>query len=272
MEAPARSRQARRSAGRLTSRNVIIEPAAHTRACQSCGLRRMRTDPRFWDSLRTTLTLIAIGLLIQLPVGVALAIILEKNLRGTRLFRTVLVVPMLLTPVAVGLIWRFMFDADLGVINWALSLVGMDGPNWLGARWPAIAAISIVDSWQSVPFIMLTVLAALANQSKGPLEAAAIDGATQLQTLFYVTLPSISNVLLVIITIRIIDGMKMFDLIFIVTSKGGPGTATQTLGMLVYNTGFGFFQTSRAAALGIVMVVLIAPVYVLWRKADRVSR
>jgi multiple sugar transport system permease protein len=223
-------------------------------------------DPRFWEAIRTTLLLTALGLVVQMPLGVALAVILERNLRGTRLFRTVLIVPMLLTPVAVGLMWRFMFDADLGIINWALGQIGVDGPTWLGARWPAIFAVVIVDSWQSVPFIMLIVLAGLAGLPKGPQEAAAIDGANAAQVFLHVVLPALGPVILVTVMIRIIDSLKMFDLIFILTSRGGPGTATQTLGLLIYNTGFGFFQTSRAAALGILMVLMVMPIYWLWRR------
>lgn len=226
-------------------------------------------DPRFWESICTTIWLTLLGLLVQMPVGIGLAVILERNLRGTQLFRTVLIIPMLLTPVAVGLMWRFMFDTDLGVINWALSALGFDGPNWLGARWSAIWAVVIVDSWQSIPFIMLIVLAGLSGLPKAPQEAATIDGANALQVFFYVTLPALAPVILVTLMIRIIDSLKMFDIIFIVTTRGGPGTATQTLGMLIYNTGFGFFQTSRAAALGILMVLMVLPVYWLWRHAAR---
>jgi len=229
-------------------------------------------DPRFWESIRTTLLLTALGLIVQLPIGTGLALILHRNLRGTVMFRTILIIPMLLTPVAVGLMWRFMFDTDLGIINWALGGLGLDGPNWLGARWPAIWAVVIVDSWQSIPFIMLVVLAGLAGLPTGPAEAAAIDGARPWQVFVYVTLPALAPVMLVLVMIRIIDSLKMFDIIFIVTTRGGPGTATQTLGMLIYNTGFGFFQTSRAAALGILMVLLVLPVYGLWRRAARVAR
>jgi len=224
-------------------------------------------DPRFWESIRTTIWLTVLGIVVQMPLGIGLALILERNLRGTRIFRTILIIPMLLTPVAVGLMWRFMFDTDLGVINWALSGLGFNGPNWLGARWPAIWAVVIVDSWQSIPFIMLIVLAGLAGLPKGPQEAAAVDGANAVQVFFFVTLPALGPVILVTLMIRIIDSLKMFDLIFIVTTRGGPGTATQTLGMLIYNTGFGFFQTSRASALGILMVLMVLPVYWLWRRA-----
>ena len=226
-------------------------------------------DPRFWESIWVTLVIMGLGLIIQLPLGIGLALLMERPLRGIKAIRTVLIVPMLLTPVAVGLIWRFMFDTDLGVINWFLGHAFTSTPNWLGGRWPAIFAVTIVDSWQSIPFVMLISLAALAGLPKGPREAAAIDGANALQIFVHVTLPSLVPVLLVILMIRIIDAFKLFDIIFIVTQRGGPGTATQTLGMLTYNTGFTFFQTSRAAALGILLVILVSPIYVLWRRAQR---
>jgi multiple sugar transport system permease protein len=229
-------------------------------------------DPRFWESIWVTFILMFLALLVQIPLGIGLAVLLHRNLAGTQLFRTILIIPMLLTPVAVGLMWRFMFDADLGVINWALDQINIHGPNWLGWRWPAIMAVTIVDSWQSIPFVMLITLAGLAGLPKGPREAAAIDGARGWQVFLHVTLPSLLPVILVIAMIRIIDGLKMFDLIFILTGKGGPGTATQTLGMLTYNTGFIFFQISRAAALGVLMVILVAPIYVMWRKATEYAR
>jgi multiple sugar transport system permease protein len=238
-------------------------------APQFIGLDNYRSalaDPRFWESIWTTLVIMVLGLAVQLPIGIGLALLLHRNLRGTQLFRTVLIIPMLLTPVAVGLMWRFMFDTDLGVINWALSHVLGSPPNWLGARWPARFAVIIVDSWLSIPFVMLMVLAALASLPRGPAEAAAIDGAHPLQVFFHVTLPSLIPVILVVVMIRVVDVVKLFDIIFIVTQRGGPGTATQTLGLLTYNTGFIFFQTSRAAALGVLLVILVIPIYFLWRR------
>jgi multiple sugar transport system permease protein len=183
--------------------------------------------------------------------------------------RTALMIPMLLTPVAVGLMWRFMFDTDLGVINWFLERLGLGTPNWLGRSWPAIFAVTLVDSWQSIPFVMLIALAGLAGLPKGPREAAAIDGANAWNIFRHITLPSLMPVLLVIVMIRIIDTFKLFDIIFIVTQRGGPGTATQTLGMLTYNTGFIAFQMSKAAALGVLLVAIVSPIYLLWRHAQR---
>lgn len=226
-------------------------------------------DTRFWDSIRVTLIIMVLGLLIQLPAGLGLAMLLERPLLGRTAIRTALMIPMLLTPVAVGLMWRFMFDTDLGVINWFLEQLGLSTPNWLGRSWPAIFAVTIVDSWQSIPFVMLIALAGLAGLPKGPREAAAIDGANGWRIFWHVTLPSLMPVLLVIVMIRIIDAFKLFDIIFIVTHRGGPGTATQTLGMLTYNTGFIAFQISKAAALGVLLVIVVSPIYFLWRQSQR---
>jgi multiple sugar transport system permease protein len=250
----------------LSFRNVTLGGFAVPRFVGFDNYTQAFADPRFWESIRVTLILMGLGLVIQLPLGLGLALLLERPLRGKKLFRTALIVPMLLTPVAVGLMWRFMFDTDLGIINWLLSHVLGDTPNWLGSRWGAIWAVTIVDSWQSIPFVMLVLLAALAGLPRGPREAAMIDGANAWQAFVFVTLPSLVPALLVIAMIRIVDVFKLFDIIFIVTSRGGPGTATQTLGMLTYNTGFIFFQVSRAAALGVLLVLIVSPIYFLWRR------
>ena len=239
------------------------------------GLANYRSelaDPVFWQAMATTFVIMALALLVQLPLGLGLALLLHRELAGTRLFRSAILIPMLLTPVAIGLMWRFMFEADLGVVNWLLREAGLGGINWLGSRWPAIWAVVIVDSWQSIPFVMLMLLAGLGGLSREPLEAARLDGANGWQTLRYVTLPMLRPVLLVVLTIRLIDLFKLFDVIFILTSRGGPGTATQTLGLLTYNTGFIFLATSRAAALGVVIMLLCLPLYLLWRRATETGR
>ena len=239
------------------------------------GLANYRSelaDPVFWQAMATTFVIMALALLVQLPLGLGLALLLHRELAGTRLFRSAILIPMLLTPVAIGLMWRFMFEADLGVVNWLLREAGLGGVNWLGSRWPAIWAVVIVDSWQSIPFVMLMLLAGLGGLSREPLEAARLDGANGWQTLRYVTLPMLRPVLLVVLTIRLIDLFKLFDVIFILTSRGGPGTATQTLGLLTYNTGFIFLATSRAAALGVVIMLLCLPLYLLWRRATETGR
>ncbi len=224
--------------------------------------------PETWSTLRITLVVTFFGLIIQIPLGILLALALHQNLRGTRVFRSILITPMLLTPVAVGLTYRFMFDTDLGVINWSLSLLGIDKVNWLGSQTSALFAVIIVDSWQSVPFVMLLVLAALTAISPSLYEAARVDGASPRQIFRRLTLPLITPTLLVITMIKIMDFLKLFDTLFILT-RGGPGNSTTTLGLWAYKTGFVFLELSRAAALGVLIALITMPVYLLWRKASR---
>jgi multiple sugar transport system permease protein len=233
--------------------------------------RRDVFDATFVGALVTTLIITLIGLAIQLPVGIGLAMLLHRNLRGTRLFRTALLLPMLLTPVAVGLMWRFMLDADLGVINWMLDSVGLSRIGWLGEKWAARVAIALVDSWQSIPFVMLMTLAALAALPEAPLEAARVDGATSWKVFRHVTLPMLRPVLYVTLMIRVVDSLKLFDIIFILT-RGAPGRATETVGLLTYNTGFNFLETGRAAALGVATAIITLPIYVMWLRAQRRTR
>lgn len=221
-----------------------------------------------WSTLRITLIITFIGLLTQIPIGILLALVLHENLRGTKIFRSILITPMLLTPVAVGLTYRFMFDTDLGVINWALGSIGIEKVNWLGSQTSALFAIIIVDSWQSIPFVMLLVLAALTAISPSLYEAARVDGASANQIFRRITLPLITPTLLVITMIKIMDFLKLFDTLFILT-RGGPGNATTTLGLWTYKTGFVFLEFSRAAALGVIITIITLPVYFLWRRASR---
>lgn len=221
-----------------------------------------------WSTLRITLIITFIGLLTQIPIGILLALVLHENLRGTKVFRSILITPMLLTPVAVGLTYRFMFDTDLGVINWALGSLGIERVNWLGSQTSALFAIIIVDSWQSIPFVMLLVLAALTAISPSLYEAARVDGASANQIFRRITLPLITPTLLVITMIKIMDFLKLFDTLFILT-RGGPGNATTTLGLWTYKTGFVFLEFSRAAALGVIITIITLPVYFLWRRASK---
>ena len=255
----------------LSFLNVNLSSFAPTKFIGLDNYRLALSAPETYSTLVTTIQLMVIGLLVQIPLGIFLAIVLHQNLSGSKFFRSALIVPMLLTPVAVGLIFRFMFDTDIGIINWALSQFGSDGYNWLGARTSALIAIVIVDSWQSVPFVMLLTVAALATIPTSIYEAALVDGANKFQVFFRITLPLIIPTLLVLTMIKIMDFLKLFDTLFILT-RGGPGNDTTTLGLWTYKTGFVFLEMSRAAALGVIILIITMPVYILWRKSAKSVR
>jgi len=224
--------------------------------------------PETWATLRITLAMMILGMLVQIPLGMALALVLHRNLKGSKIFSSILITPMLLTPVAVGLTFRFMFDTDLGIINWLLESVGFEKINWLGQQTTGILAVILVDSWQSIPFVMLLLVAALGSISPQLYEAASIDGATARQTFWKITLPLITPTLLVVVMIKIMDFLKLFDTLFMLT-RGGPGNETTTLGLWTYKTGFIFLEFSRAAALGVLIMIITAPVYLLWRRSTK---
>lgn len=224
--------------------------------------------PETWYTLKITLAMMALGMLVQIPLGIGLALVLHRNLKGTKVFSSILITPMLLTPVAVGLTFRFMFDTDLGIINWLLGLFGVETINWLGQQSTGILAVVIVDSWQSVPFVMLLIVAALGSISPSLYEAASIDGANARQIFWKVTFPLITPTLLVVVMIKIMDFLKLFDTLFMLT-RGGPGNETTTLGLWTYKTGFIFLEFSRAAALGVLIMIITAPVLLLWRRSTR---
>jgi multiple sugar transport system permease protein len=226
-------------------------------------------DPQFWKSLKITVGMTVLGLLIQLPIGYGLAVLLHRELRATRFFRSALLVPMLLTPVAVGLMWRFMFNSDIGIIDYVLSTLFGHKVDWLGNPTWAFLAIVLVDSWQNIPFVMLLLLAGLQALPNSPIEAAALDGASSFQTFRYVVAPMLRPVILVVLMIRVIESVKLFDIIYIIT-QGGPGTATENLSTLGYRTGFTFLATSRGAAIGVIVLLMLTPMYLLWNRATRV--
>lgn len=255
----------------LSFRNEALNAFAEPKFVGLDNYRKMTTEPKSTELINagiTTIIVMGLGLAIQLPIGVGLAVLLNRRLRFSRWYRSALLIPMLLTPVAVGMMWRFMLDTDTGVINWLIERFGASGPDWLGSAWGARVAVVIVDSWQSVPFVMLLVLAGLAGLPDGPDEAARVDGATGWQVFRRITMPQLRPVLYVVLMIRIIDTFKLFDTIFILT-KGGPGTATQTLAMYNYSLGFVLLKTSQAAAVGTVLAIITLPVYLLWQRASR---
>ena len=225
-------------------------------------------DSRFVDALLNTLLISALSILVQMPIGFGLAVLLNRQLKGTTFFRTSLIMPILLTPVAVGLMWRLMMNVDNGVIAGTLKMFGLAPIDWLGDRTVAVWSIVFVDSWQNTPFVMLLILAGLQNLPDGPIEAARVDGAGNFRLYRHIILPILSPVVLVVLMIRIVESIKLFDIIYILTG-GGPGTATQNISLLDFRFGFTFMQSSLAAALGILIAIGMMPIYRLWKRANQ---
>ena len=219
-------------------------------------------DEEFWNSVRVTAIYMTASVSAQLVLGLLLALLLQTPHRAVRLFRLPFLIPVFVSPVVVGLIWKFMYGYDLGIINYLLRSVGLEGVNWLGDQTTAIVSVIIVDIWQWTPFTMLIISAGLDSLPPEPLEAAAIDGATRWQAFRFVTFPLIAPIFTVAMLFRVLDAFKQFDIVYILT-RGGPGNATNLLAYNIWRKGFFENQLGYAAALSVIMIVTVSTAEVL---------
>ncbi len=213
-------------------------------------------DPTFWDAVRVTVLYVVSTTGTELILGFALALVLSRRLRGLGLVRTLLIVPMAMTPVVVALTWRLLYTPPFGLVNYSASLVGLQLPPMLTDPLLALVAVVVVDVWQWTPFMMLLVLAGLQSLPNEPFEAALVDGASRFQVLRYLTIPMLRGIVLVAVIFRGVDAFDTFDTIYVLT-RGGPGTATQTLTMFDFFEAFRWFHFGYAAAVAVVMLGLL---------------
>jgi multiple sugar transport system permease protein len=219
-------------------------------------------DAQFGHSLMLTAVFTIASVLLSLTLAVLLAVLFNLNLRGFLALRTVVLVPMLITPIAVGITWRIMMMPDLGVLNFLLSLLGIPPQTWANGKDEALAAMILVDVWQWTPFMFIIVFAGLRALPKSPFEAAAIDGAGPLRTFFSVTLPMLKSVIVVAVLLRVIDAMRTYDTVYIVT-RGGPDLATDLISVYLQRVNFKFFDLGYGAALSwLTLLVLLAVVLI----------
>ncbi len=216
--------------------------------------RQVLGDPRTLNSVGVTLTFILSAVPVQLVCGLAVALLIHKQRRGAGVVRAVIMLPMMITPVVVGLIWRLMFNTDVGLVNFFLHSLALPTPNWLGLASTGLLAVTITDVWEWTPFVTLIVLAALQAMPTDPLEAAKIDGAGPWQRFRFVTWPLLVPSLTVCALLRFVDSVKYFDLFYVLTG-GGPGNATEVISLYAYKQGFKFFKIGHAAALSYVILL-----------------
>jgi len=218
--------------------------------------QRLSQDGRFFNSLWVQARLSLATVSLQLLIGLAIAMLLNARWRFIELIRTIYIIPMVLPPVVVAIIWKVLFSPNISIINWLLELVGIPQRAWLSDPSLALWAIIIADVWEWFPFTMLMLLAALQMLPEEPLEAARIDGATGWQVFWYVILPLLRPVILVAGLFRLIDSAKAFPHIFIMTA-GGPGIATEATNYYAYMQGFSYTFVGFASAITVAMLVAV---------------
>src|SRR5918994_4105108 len=214
------------------------------------------TSSAVHDRAITTLVYVVGAVSLQTLLGFSIAYLISRRVRGRGLMTTLFLVPMMLSPVVVGLFWRFMLDTQFGVINSLLGSLGLGSVEWLTNQRMALASVILVDTWQWTPFIMLIALAGLTAVPRYLYEAASIDRASEWFRFRHITLPLVWPLLLIAILFRAIEAFRLFDLVYILTS-GGPGVSTETLSFHVYKVAFLGFNPGTASAYGILMVLVV---------------
>jgi multiple sugar transport system permease protein len=224
------------------------------------GLRNFQLlfqDELFWSAFLNSFTWVATCVSAQFVLSMILALVLNsRELVARRVIRTLVLIPWAMPPVVVALTWRYML-ADRGPVNTLLGALGIaNPPSWLLDPGVALWACILVTVWMNIPFMTVMLLAGLQSVERSLYEAAAIDGASFLQTTFKVTLPAIKKVALVVVTLMSIWTFNMFDIVFVLTS-GGPGNASLTLPLFAYQNAFFYYQMGYAAAVGIIMMACL---------------
>jgi multiple sugar transport system permease protein len=213
------------------------------------------TSAGFLKALTVTAIFVVVALALELALGFLVALALWRPLRGSRIFTTILILPFGLTPVALALAWRLLFNASGGGINVLLGSLGLPPLDWTASQELALPSLIIVDIWQWTPFVTLILLAGLVALPNEAFEAAAVEGAGFWRSVYHVALPLLRPLILVVVLFRGIDLFRTFDTFWVITA-GGPGDATQTLNLLLYRTAFQNLNFGRAAALALVMLTI----------------
>jgi len=255
---------------RMSFFDYILSKPFHRPFVWFQNYKEVLTDTQFHNSVFVTLKFSFIALLFEMIIGFLLAYLLMKIPRFNNLYVSVLMIPMMITPIAIGLIWRLLLHPDLGIVNYLLNLIGVGGKAWLGLKSTALGTIIFVETWRSTPYVMLILYAALLSLPTEPYEAATIDGASELQKIRYLTIPMLRPVLVVVSTLQLIYLFKTYDLVYILT-RGGPGISTETLSYFIFRQGFTNVDMGNASAASylIVVIVSLATTFLFFRLRGR---
>ncbi|MGH1540712.1 MAG: carbohydrate ABC transporter permease [Arenicella sp.] len=223
------------------------------------GLRNYKNlfvDEAFRESFWVTIKFASIVVVLEMLVGVGLALLLDRNIRGMSLLRTIFILPMMIAPIVVGLMWRYMYHPTVGVLNRTLKEWGLEPIPWLSDSTWSLVSIIIADVWQWTPFIFILALAALQSLPKSALEAARIDGATGWQQIIHIKIPLMMPVLIVTLLLRLIDAFKVLEVILVMTN-GGPGLSTEILALRIARTASEFRELGVAAAMSNILLIVL---------------
>lgn len=226
----------------------IVSPTFKTIGFQNYA--NLFTDPNFWEAMGNTLLFASVALVVELTLGFLIALLLSRELKGVAIMRSLLLLPLMLPPVISGMMWKTMLASNSGPIN---HIFGLGNYAWLSTPWSARFVVLFIEVWSSTPFVALVLLSGLQSLPKEPFEAAEVDGAKPIFILRKLMLPMLQPFILIVLLFRVVDVMKLFDIVFATTS-GGPMRVTTTLPIMAYREVFTFYNLGYA----------IAQVLILW--------
>jgi multiple sugar transport system permease protein len=256
----------------VSFQTVRIVPPTPPRFVGFENYAEIASSARFWGSIWTTAVITFISVFFQYVLGFALALALHHNVPGTALYRVAFLLPMFLAPVGVALIARMIFHPFLGPVNDLMVAVGFGHVPFLTETWPAILVLAVIDIWQWTPFVTLLMLAGLQSLPQELFEAARVDNVGPWRRFWDITFPMLLPLSVAVIFIRLIEGFKIIDTVFVLTG-GGPGTSTETLTLFAYNEGFKKFNLGLTSALSFMflfVVIIFGTVYLA--AAQRLTR
>jgi multiple sugar transport system permease protein len=219
---------------------------------------KILSNPTFIGSIGWTFTFAFIAVSVNLILGLSVALVLNHRImqKGLKIFRSFFILPLMLAPVVSAIMWKVLFAAIYGPVNYVISLLGLPSVSWIGEELPAKIAILVIDIWSSTPFCVLIFLAAFQTIPTDLIEAATIDGARKSTILFRVSLPIIRNFIALIVSIRVMDALRVFDSVIVFTN-GGPGNSTETIGTVIYKTAFRYADIGGGSAGAFIFFVII---------------
>ncbi len=239
-----------------TLRFSVLRPLQGSKDVGLLNYTSFLADEAIWERFIFTGQFVAATVVVQFLVGLTVAYAFSKNFRGREIFFTLALLPMMLCPIVVGFLWRYMFNSEWGIVNYLVSLLGFTKIDWLGIADNALIAVVIADAWMWTPFVILLATAAFRGVPKDIREAADVDGASPAYQFFRVTLPLSMPILLIAFLLRLIDAFKQSDL-FLAMTGGGPGSETETVSFRLSKIAFGYFYTGDASALAVILLVII---------------
>lgn len=213
-------------------------------------------DQRFWDATVNTFYFTIVALAIEVALGLAVALLLNRKFKGKNIAKTVMLLPMVATPVAMGMVWMLMYEPSIGAANMLLKALGLKPQLFLASMTQVIPSLILVDVWQWTPMVSLILLAGLSTLPADPYESADVDGANAWQKFIHITLPLLMPTIVIATMLRLIDVLKTYDIIY-ATTQGGPNLKSETLNIYGYVLGFQYFKFGYASALLVVFFLIV---------------